>query len=368
MKPTESLKEVYFGYNGFIWFVGVVEDVNDPEQVSRVKVRILGHNPESKDTLKTDDLMWATVMMPTTSASVSGVGHSPHGLVAGSYVFGFWMDGEHAQYPVVMGSWHGIPEQAADPSKGFNDPDGKYPAEANQPDTSKLARGENTIEDIIDPVIGNPPSAYAAEYPHNKVYQTTSGHVVEFDDTPDAERIRLFHTSGSNIEIRPDGSMVSITADNWNITLGNSKARVTGELQIVVDGDADITVGENALLTVNKNLTATVGNTVTAVIGNDLNAEVQNNADLLVKKDVTTTVGGNVSANIAGSLTATVANIASITVPTTNWTGDINLTGDLDITGTSTASVDHVSAGISGKGHTHTDTAGTAAGTTSPPN
>ena len=45
---------------------------------------------------------------------------------------------------------------------------------------------------------------------------------------------------------------------------------------------------------------------------------------------------------------------------------DIN--NDVDITGTSTASGDHVSAGISGKGHTHTDTAGPGAGTTSAPN
>ena len=72
--------------------------------------------------------------------------------------------------------------------------------------------------------------------------------------------------------------------------------------------------------------------------------------------------------NITGDADVTVGGTTSVDCPTTNWTGNINLTGDLNITGTSTASGDHVSAGKSGKGHTHTDTPGTGAGTTSPPN
>ena len=48
--------------------------------------------------------------------------------------------------------------------------------------------------------------------------------------------------------------------------------------------------------------------------------------------------------------------------------GKTEIKNNVEITGTSTASVDHISAGISGKGHTHTDTAGLGAGTTSPPN
>ena len=70
---------------------------------------------------------------------------------------------------------------------------------------------------------------------------------------------------------------------------------------------------------------------------------------------------------IDGNADLTVSGTTTVDTPTTNWTGNINLTGDLDITGKSTASVDHVSAGISGKGHTHRDTPGLGAGTTSKP-
>ena len=34
--------EYFMGKDGFHWFVGVVEDRNDPEKVGRVRVRCLG--------------------------------------------------------------------------------------------------------------------------------------------------------------------------------------------------------------------------------------------------------------------------------------------------------------------------------------
>ena len=64
----------FMGFDGFTWFQGVIEDHNDPEQLGRVKVRCLGIHTEDKETLPTDDLPWAMVMMPTTSASVSQIG------------------------------------------------------------------------------------------------------------------------------------------------------------------------------------------------------------------------------------------------------------------------------------------------------
>lgn len=362
-----GVDEKYFGYDGFIWFIGVVEDVNDPEMVSRVKIRILGHHAESSKILPTSDLMWATTMMPTTSASYNGIGHSPSGLQVGSYVFGFWMDGEYAQQPVVIGTWHGVASNS--------DIEGLPDGSAGTPDTHPLARGENTIADVVDEAIESPYSAYAASYPYNKVYATESGHIVEFDDTPGAERFRLYHSpSGTRMEIHPNGDFVQVNANKWNITVGNDRLRVTGGLKIVVDGNADISVGNNAYIAVENDVNATVGLNMTAVIGNDFNGEIQHNANLLVKNNVnmnvsnnvTMTVANNVTSYIGNTLTATVKTLSTIVCPTTNWTGDINLVGDLNITGTSTASVDHISAGISGKGHTHAEN-GTGGGTTDPP-
>ena len=126
-------------YPNFSWWQGVVEDRNDPEQFGRYRVRIIGYHTLDKNILPTESLPWAIPMQPVTSAAISGVGSSPTGLVEGSTVIGFFVDGEDGQIPVIMGSF-GVednvptiddkdtpesPESLAE--RGFYDPNGKFP-------------------------------------------------------------------------------------------------------------------------------------------------------------------------------------------------------------------------------------------------
>jgi hypothetical protein len=120
-------------------FYCVVEVRDDPYQIGRVKVRCFGHHTGNKDDLPTEDLPWAQVMLPVTSAGISGIGQTPLGLVEGSHVFGFFRDGEDRQEPVVMGSMPGYPAELADTTKGFYDPNGEYPRYINSPDTNQLS-------------------------------------------------------------------------------------------------------------------------------------------------------------------------------------------------------------------------------------
>ena len=129
----------FIGMDGFLWFYGVVEDRQDPYMIGRVKVRCLGHHTDNKFELPTQDLPWAQVILPVTSAGISGVGQTPLGLVEGSHVFGFFRDGEARQEPVVMGSLPGYPTELAKTDEGFYDPNGEYPRYKNAPDTSQLA-------------------------------------------------------------------------------------------------------------------------------------------------------------------------------------------------------------------------------------
>jgi len=116
------MKNNFIGMDGFIWFLGVVEDRQDPYLIGRVRVRCFGHHTGDKVILPTEDLPWAQVMLPVTSAGISGIGQSPMGLVEGSHVFGFFRDGEARQEPVVMGSLPGYPTELGDTSKGFYSP------------------------------------------------------------------------------------------------------------------------------------------------------------------------------------------------------------------------------------------------------
>lgn len=109
--------------NEFHWFFGVVETrpEMDPRNLGRVKVRALYYHSPFKKDIKTEDLPWATVIMPPDSASNSGTGSTPFGLVEGSWVFGFFKDGKYAQEPVVLGSFNGIEPELEEFAKG-NDP------------------------------------------------------------------------------------------------------------------------------------------------------------------------------------------------------------------------------------------------------
>ena len=122
---------VYMDTKYMEYFYGIVEDRQDPLKVGRVRVRIHGIHTDEKTLIATADLPWCQVILPTTSAALSGLG-TGHGLVEGSTVFGYFRD--HAkQDPIILGSAAGIPQAGykesitddlitRDIEKGFNDP------------------------------------------------------------------------------------------------------------------------------------------------------------------------------------------------------------------------------------------------------
>ena len=121
---NEFDSQSFMGKGGFVWWYGVVEDRNDPLYLGRLKVRCIGWHTDKKtpgEGIPTEDLPWADVVMPVTSASISGIGSSPTGVVPGTHVFGFFRDGKEAQEPVVLGTIGGIPERISNPDKGFFD-------------------------------------------------------------------------------------------------------------------------------------------------------------------------------------------------------------------------------------------------------
>ena len=165
------VEQSYFmGQDGFVWFVGVVEDRNDPELLGRVRVRCLGFHTENLNDLPSSDLPWAHVMHPVTDPSMQGLGSTPSFLVEGSWVIGFFRDAYEKQQPVIIGSLPGAPANAANPDRGFNDPRspdskqdqykgkptyGPYPVDGDtyempsgheygEVDTNRLAQGETS--------------------------------------------------------------------------------------------------------------------------------------------------------------------------------------------------------------------------------
>lgn len=86
------------------WFFGTVINAHPPAGLEgRVKVRINGvHNPSSGE-IPEKDLPWAQVLIPTTEGGSSGIGRIPQ-IVAGTFVFGIFLDGVSSQIPLILGS------------------------------------------------------------------------------------------------------------------------------------------------------------------------------------------------------------------------------------------------------------------------
>jgi hypothetical protein len=104
---------MFTGKDNYVFWFGVVEDRLDPLELGRVRVRILGFHPETRKDYPTNKLPWASVINSATSASLSGKGTAPLGLVDGSWVVGFFVDGEAGQVPIVIGSVTGMNETIA---------------------------------------------------------------------------------------------------------------------------------------------------------------------------------------------------------------------------------------------------------------
>ena len=271
------MKNLY-GNPDFIWWVGVVEDRNDPEKLGRCRVRIMGYHIEDLTILPVKDLPWAMPMTPITSASTSGIGNTPTGPVEGTWVVGWFLDGDEKQQPIMMGTLTGSPSKSKNKNatkSGFVDPNGKYPLDsyADKPDTNKLATGDKTHayfkvkttnrktsikKSSSTSTWSEPATPYNAKYPNNQVTETEAGHVIEFDNTPNAERVHIYHKKGSYIEIDVNGSMVrKVIGDNYEVCDRNGYVYVKGAHNLTVGGETRILVQNNADIEVNGSLSVT---------------------------------------------------------------------------------------------------------------
>ena len=307
---TKEQQKHFMGFNGFTWWIGVVEDNNDPEKLGRVRIRCLGLHTENKNELPTEDLPWATPMMPLTSGSISQIGQAPTGLQNGSWVVGFFRDNEDCQDPVVMGSFYGYPMERPNTDLGFCDASGTHPIEIEEPDTSRLARGLttskvyqakkalldletqdlHTIANVSDTwaSLSNP---YAARYPFNKVNQTESGHVIELDDTPNAERINIQHKSGTFLEFHPNGDIRVLGKNGEVIIQGGLNVHITGNVNLTCDNAFNHHVKGNYSLQIDGTKTEVVTGLVSETYKANQTTKITGKLDLDASSEVDVDAG-----------------------------------------------------------------------------
>ena len=138
----------YLGRDGYTWWIGEVENIKDPSKLGRVQVRILGwytgHKAKQAYTkeMPTKVLPWAQVLLPCDKAQTGSTGSTSE-LQPGAWVMGFFLDGDEAQLPIVMGAFRGF-QVKEDPSKKTTAADGTVAEEkaTNTPQKKDLAGNE----------------------------------------------------------------------------------------------------------------------------------------------------------------------------------------------------------------------------------
>lgn len=265
--------------------MGVIEDINDPEMLNRVRVRCIGYHTADKALMPTEDLPWAPFVSSTAQMSSPLVNQ-------GDWVVGFFVDGEQAQQPIVLGSIVGKPESPANPNEGFYDPAGVHPRFPGEGTNPRHARGEVGTEDrnavaysrsTATPNIpsadgtkfAEPLSQFDARYPFNHVIETDGGHVLELDDTPGAERVQIFHRKGSFVEFHPDGTVVHRGAkDRYHIVFENENLYAGGNMNMSVVGAVNILAGANTNISTGGDATWRVGGNLKMDIGGNFDVAV----------------------------------------------------------------------------------------------
>jgi len=361
----------FMGKDGFQWFVGVVEDRQDPQRLGRVRVRCLGYHTEIHEDLKTVDLPWAHPMNPITSATVSGLGQTPLGPVEGTWVVGFFQDAADAQQPIIMGTLPGVANTlpTKDGSKGFQDRlNGNYPKYINETDVNRLAvnekstttaPGETSTEvnphptltlrradrdlavgvantdatTVVDDVVAaddgkswnEPEVPYNAVYPHNHVYETEGGHIREYDDTIDNKRIHERHSSGTGYEIADDGTKVTrVKKDNYNIISADEYCHIQGTARQTIDGGLRVKVNNKPLSSAPGTTTAGNNYTIEVGAGANVSVEVQNGDINLISQlgDVNLKAGKNMNIDVAQALNIKVGGAITETAKSKKETAD----------------------------------------------
>lgn len=119
MEDSSLYNPGFLGSGGFSWWVGQIpNDENwrentmpgkfkDPKEVPgwgyRYKVRIIGIHDKEETTIPSDQLPWAQVMYPVTAGGGQGGSAQTPAIKQGNFVFGFFLDSQEQQVPVIMG-------------------------------------------------------------------------------------------------------------------------------------------------------------------------------------------------------------------------------------------------------------------------
>ena len=237
----------------------VGKEANNPEidvYYNRVKVRVVGYHDQIGDPV---DLPWAHVLASPMLPSGYGYKDHTHYLEGGESVFGFWLDGEDEQKPVIMGVFyrHKRADDNTPPLKGS----APNPVTKNTAETTETGETVGRELGTGDPIKGQ-------SYITNRKFNFITGEIT-------GDKVTRFPVTNEDTT----GKGVSTASDSHHLFLKRKTKRPSCRRD---DSISQITglLGDfsEILLTVQQYANFYVNGTINAII--DLEGEI----DLIAKQ------------------------------------------------------------------------------------
>jgi hypothetical protein len=247
---------MFLGRDGFIWWIGVVEDNQDPLVLGRAKVRIFGYHapssvqqqvkipdtyvpsvganqnipaPTETGEMPTPDLPWAVTLMPANMPGTYGIPN------LGDWVVGFFLDGEDAQEPCILGYLPGIPSTTLSP----------FAADRFSERVSTV-RSFNTVANVLPNSFGVTGNAQKDRFRFEQPCLNTFEMV---NDTSVGNPISLVQSSGPNLQLKYLNALLSLNAfvDDKKVEIANDYIMISHPTNITIKSKTISTTEENTL-------------------------------------------------------------------------------------------------------------------------
>jgi hypothetical protein len=246
MLDQSLIKSNFIGRDGFIWWIGQVPpEGNHREQINgggwshRYKVRILGYDSPEKEILPDDKLRWAQVMLPTTAGSGGANQSMSVAISPGDTVFGFFLDGNDLNVPVILGV---LPRTSEVSTDAYTEPFEPYTGYTSKVDNDgayivKNESNENNTTSQKSPRIVSPQQAKKIG-PEERSAFTGVGDVIKAASGSSATTVQKMSTEIDNFVNR----IQSIT-DKVSGAIGSVQELINAEIAKVTEKIQKISSG-----------------------------------------------------------------------------------------------------------------------------
>ena len=302
MLEEAFLKTNFVGRDGFRWWIGQVAPVaawkdqaDGAGWGNRCKVRIMGYHPYSELELPNEQLPWAQVLLGVSDGSgAANRARSPK-LSQGDTVLGFFLDGDDAQLPCVIGlfgrtdavSYSGAYSKPFEPFTGFTDAvkqsSAIVPNESSESNTESQKSPRMVSPEIADKVSG------------------------EIKD-PGKKEVSAYEAIGKKVTMAT--AKISSEIDNIKTDIENFVGDVQNIIKGITDGIGDFTQQINERIgaitkSIQSGATGMIHN-MTSALSESMGEAMNKGLDVLYK-----TVYATVLAATGSSKAADVAGIAA---------------------------------------------------------